>query len=227
MTQVRAMIRAAAGLDNLRILLPMVSSTGELDDFRDLLTDAIAQLRAEGHTVNRPPLGVMVEVPAAISQIPFWAEKIDFISIGSNDLSQYLLALDRNNPRVAARYDHIHPAVLLEIQRILQLATEHRIPVSLCGEMASDPVAVALLMGLGLRTLSMSATKIPRIKWLIRSLPISTAERLARDALTCMYPADIRTRVEAALKAAGLQELFSSNPGRNDVTPDPPDARRK
>lgn len=216
MTQVRAMLRAAVGLDNLRILLPMVSSTVELDDFQDLLIDALAQLQAEGYAVNRPPLGVMVEVPAAISQIPFWAGKIDFLSIGSNDLSQYLLALDRNNPRVAARYDHVHPAVLLEIRRILQLATEYRIPVSLCGEMASDPVAVALLMGLGLRTLSMSASKIPRIKWLIRSLPISIAEQLSQDALKCMYPSEIRATVEAALQAAGLQELIkpTSSAGR-------------
>ena len=211
MTQVRAMIRAAQGLDNLRILLPMVSSTGELDDFRELLGDAVGQLLAEGYAVRRPALGVMIEVPAAISQIPFWANKIDFISIGSNDLSQYLLALDRNNPRVAARYDHVHPAVLLEIGRILQLAAEHQIPVSLCGEMASDPVAVVLLLGLGLRTLSMSATKIPRIKWLIRSLSIETAERLSQEARACRYPADIRARVEAALAAAGLQDLFSGH----------------
>ena len=211
MTQVRAMIRAAEGLDNLRILLPMVSSTGELDDFRGLLDDALIQLRAEGHTAQRPALGVMVEVPAAISQIPFWAGKIDFVSIGSNDLSQYLLALDRNNPRVAARYDHVHPAVLLEIRRILQLAAEHRIPVSLCGEMASDPVAVLLLLGLGLRTLSMSATKIPRIKWLIRSIPVSTAQQLALEACACTYPAEIRSRVETALESAGLGELLNRN----------------
>jgi phosphotransferase system enzyme I (PtsI)/phosphotransferase system enzyme I (PtsP) len=212
MTQVRAMIRSAQGLDNLRILLPMVSSTSELDDFCTLLDDAIAQLRAEGNSVTRPALGVMIEVPAAISQIPFWADKIDFISIGSNDLSQYLLALDRNNPRVAARYDHVHPAVLIEIRRILQTAAEYKIPVSLCGEMASDPVAVVLLMGLGLRTLSMSATKIPRIKWLIRSLQLSTARQLSQDALECGYPRDIRSRVEAALETAGLQELFKRNP---------------
>jgi phosphotransferase system enzyme I (PtsI)/phosphotransferase system enzyme I (PtsP) len=201
----------------------MISSSSEIDDFRSLLDDAMAQLRAEGHTVRRPPLGVMVEVPAAISQIPFWRGKIDFISIGSNDLSQYLLALDRNNPRVAARYDHVHPAVLLEIRRILELAREQHMPVSLCGEMASDPVAVVLLLGLGLRTLSMSATKIPRIKWLIRSLPMSTAEQLAMEALACMYPADIRSRVEATLESAGLRELFnrsSATPG-NAAAPRP------
>lgn len=213
MTQVRAMIRAATGRDNLHILLPMVSSTDEIDDFRALLADAVEQLGAEGHAVRRPPLGVMVEVPAAISQIPFWAGKIDFISIGSNDLSQYLLALDRNNPRVASRYDHVHPAVLLEIHRVLTLAAKYRIPASLCGEMASDPVAVVLLMGLGLRTLSMSATKIPRIKRLVRGLEITVAEQLARDALACGYPADIRLRVEAALQAAGLGDLVHPGSG--------------
>jgi len=212
MTQVRAMIRASEGLDNLRILLPMVSSTGEIDEFRELLADAMRQLQAEGLRLKRPELGVMVEVPAAISQIPFWSGKIDFISIGSNDLSQYLLALDRNNPRVAARYDHVHPAVLLEVRRILELAGAHGLPVSLCGEMASDPVAVVLLLGLGLRTLSMSATKIPQIKWLIRSLPLASAQQLALDALACVYPAEIRSRVEAALANAEMQEIFSLTP---------------
>ncbi|MCB1679971.1 MAG: phosphoenolpyruvate--protein phosphotransferase [Halioglobus sp.] len=209
MTQVRAMIRAAGDTDQLRILLPMISCTGELDDFRELLSDALQQLQGEGYAVRRPELGVMVEVPAAISQIPFWGEKVDFLSIGSNDLSQYLLALDRNNPRVAARYDHVHPAVLLEIKRILALASQQGIPVSLCGEMASDPVAVVLLLGLGLRTLSTSATKIPQIKWLIRSIALAQAQRLTDQALGCTYPAAIRDLIRAELEQAGLRELFS------------------
>ena len=208
MTQVRAMIRSAEGHGNLRILLPMISSTSELDDFRELLADALQQLREEAYTACAPRLGVMIEVPAAISQIPVWADKIDFLSIGSNDLSQYLLALDRDNPRVAARYDHLHPAVLLEIRRILQLARAHNIPASLCGEMAADPVAVVLLLGMGLRTLSMSATKIPRIKWLIRSLAMTTMEQLADRALQCSYPAEIRGLVEAEMERAGLHELL-------------------
>lgn len=208
MTQVRAMIRAAEGFDNLRILLPMVSSTTELDEFSALLADALEQLREEGYSALRPALGVMIEVPAAISQIPFWADKIDFLSIGSNDLSQYLLALDRNNPRVAGRYDHVHPAVLLEIQRILASARTHAIPVSLCGEMASDPVALVLLLGLGLRTLSASAYRLPTIKGIIRGITLSMAEDLARQALQCRYPADIRALVRGALHDAGLGELL-------------------
>lgn len=203
------MIRAAGENEGLRILLPMVSSTSELDDFLQLLEDAIAQLEAEGLSILRPQLGVMVEVPAAISQIPFWAEKLDFISIGSNDLSQYLLALDRDNPRVSGRYDHVHPAVLMEINRTLDLASKHNLSVSLCGEMAADPVAVVLLLGMGLRTLSMSAAKLPQVKWLIRSLPLNMAEGLVSRALTCPYPAEIREMVRTELEGLGLQDLFN------------------
>ena len=209
MTQVRAMIRAAGSSENLRILLPMVSSTSELDDFAELFDDAMSQLESEGYEIVRPKLGIMVEVPAAISQIPFWADKLDFLSIGSNDLSQYLLALDRDNPRVSGRYDHVHPAVLMEIRRIIQLASAHNLPVSLCGEMASDPVAVVLLMGIGLRTLSMSAAKLPQVKWLIRSLPLTTAEKLTKQAFGCPYPAGIRKLVRDELESLGLQDLFS------------------
>src|SRR5690606_10608653 len=132
-----------------------------------LLEEAITQLRDEGIAVRRPKTGVMVEVPAAISQLSFWRRRIDFVSIGSNDLSQYLLALDRNNARVANRYDHIHPAVIQELYRVVCIAKQHTLPLSLCGEMASDPLAVILLVGMGIETLSMSATKLPRIKYLI------------------------------------------------------------
>ncbi len=199
MTQVRAMIRAAAGADNLRILLPMISSTSEVDSFKLLLEDALTQLREEGIEVCRPRVGVMIEVPAAISQLPFWRDKIDFISIGSNDLSQYLLALDRNNARVASRYDHVHPAVLHEIFRIVTSARQCQLPVSLCGEMASDPVAVVLLLGMGIRSLSMSAAKLPGIKSLIRSISIATAADLLDRALQMDNVTDIRALVDNAL----------------------------
>ncbi len=207
MTQVRAMIRAAAGANNLHILLPMISSTNEIDTFSLLLSDACAQLSEEGVSFCRPKTGVMVEVPAAISQLPFWAEKIDFVSIGSNDLSQYLLALDRNNSRVAARYDHVHPAVLHEIYRTVNTARQYDLPLSLCGEMASDPAAVVLLLGMGIRTLSMSAAKLPRIKWLIRSLSIARAEALLAEALSVDNVGAIRALVNAALQDMGLEEL--------------------
>ncbi len=208
MTQIRAMLRAAETESNLHILLPMVSSTQEIDDFQVLLTEAMRQLIEEGVAVALPRLGIMVEVPAAISQIPIWAKRLDFISIGSNDLSQYLLALDRNNARVASRYDHVHPAVLHEIQRIVMHARAGQIPVSLCGEMAADPVAVVLLLGLGLRTLSLSAAKLPYIKWLIRTISIQQAEEIISQALLMDNAKAIRSLVETTLKELGLTEIF-------------------
>lgn len=210
MTQVRAMIRAAEGADNLHIILPMISSTNELDTFRQLLEDACLQLRQEGLVLCRPKMGVMVEVPAAISQLPFWRHKIDFVSIGSNDLSQYLLALDRNNAHVATRYDHIHPAVLHEIYRIVSIAKQYNLPLSLCGEMASDPVAVVLLLGMGVRNLSMSTVKLPQIKWLIRSISIAMAEDLLAQALRIDSVETIRTMVNKSLM--GISKTPKSKP---------------
>ena len=210
MTQVRAMLRAAAGGDELHILLPMVSNTGEINAFHSVLQDALQQLQEEGIAVRRPQVGIMVEVPAAISLLPAWAPKLDFVSIGSNDLSQYLLALDRNNPRVAGAYDHIHPAVLQEIARITATARDAQLPLSLCGEMASDPAAVVFLLGIGIRKLSMSASKLPRIKWLLRSMAASDAADLAQQALTLDNSADIRHLLEGALHQRGLGRLLGS-----------------
>ncbi len=208
MTQVRAMIRAASRQDNLHILLPMVISTNELTTFLELLDDALAQLTEEGIQVSRPKVGVMVEVPAAISQIPFWAKYIDFISIGSNDLSQYLLALDRNNSRVADRYDHVHPAVLHEVNRIVELARRHDLPLSLCGEMAADPIAVVLLLGMGIKRLSMSAAKLPKIKYLIRCLSLLQCQAVLKQALSLESNEAIRALVNEHLEQVGFNEYM-------------------
>lgn len=170
MTQVRAMLRAAGHSGDLKIILPMVSSLDELITFHSVLDDALAQLNGEKITVKRPEVGVMIEVPAAISQIQFWADYIDFISIGSNDLSQYLLALDRNNPKVASRFDHVHPAIIHEIYRIVDEAKKLNLPVCVCGEMASNPIAVILLLAMGVRKLSVSSAQIPKLKALIKNL---------------------------------------------------------
>lgn len=208
MTQVRAMIRAASGQDNLHILLPMVISTSEVTTFLELLDDALAQLADEGVQVTRPKVGVMIEVPAAISQIPFWAKYIDFVSIGSNDLSQYLLALDRNNSQVADRYDHVHPAVLHELKRIVDLARTHKLHLSLCGEMAADPVAVVLLMGMGIYRLSMSAAKLPKIKYLIRSMSLNQSQQVLHQALMLESNNEIRALVNNHLEQIGFNEFM-------------------
>ena len=207
MTQVRAMLRASEKLNNLKILLPMVSRVDELDAFNALLDDACAQLHAEGYRIERPQVGIMVEVPAAVNLLPFFARRINFVSIGSNDLTQYLLALDRNNPRVSRLFDNLHPAVLQEIHRIVQLCRQLDLPVSLCGEMAADPLAVVLLLGMRIETLSMNARSLAKTKWLIRTLPVQVAEKALQKALCMEHENEIRELTRHVLIQHGLGEL--------------------
>ncbi len=207
MTQIRAMLRASEEHNNLKILLPMVSRVDELDAFNILLDDASAQLFSEGYQIQRPPVGIMVEVPAAVNLLPFFARRINFVSIGSNDLTQYLLALDRNNPRVSRLFDNLHPAVLQEIHRIVQLCRHLDLPVSLCGEMAADPLAVVLLLGMRIEALSMSAYSLSKIKWLIRTLPVSVAEIALQDALSMEHESQIRELIKQLLIKNDLGEL--------------------
>ncbi len=208
MTQVRAMLRAGGTTGDLHVLLPMISAAEELNSFNELLSEALRQLGEEGYPVRRPRVGVMVEVPAAISQLPFWRNRIDFVSIGSNDLTQYLLALDRNNSRVASRYDSLHPAVIHEINRTVVIARDCGLALSLCGEMAADPLAVILLIGMGITTLSMSAVKLPRIKYLIRKLPQQRAAQILKQCLTLDSAQDIRAVLNVELQKLELTELI-------------------
>jgi phosphotransferase system enzyme I (PtsI)/phosphotransferase system enzyme I (PtsP) len=210
MTQLRAMLRASEGVDNLRVLLPMVSRVDEVDSFQELLTDACNQLAEEGHHIARPAVGIMVEVPAAVALLAFIARRIDFISIGSNDLAQYLLAVDRNNPRVSRMFDNLHPAVIHEIHRIITEARQLDLPVGLCGEMASDPLAVVLLLGMGVDTLSMSAFNLPKIKWLIRSIPRTAAEKVLERALDLEHENEIRSLTKEMLVEHELGELVTT-----------------
>ena len=168
--QIRAMIVSSVGTNNLKIMMPMFSREDELVRFTKVVDQAVAQLLAEGHNVVRPKIGVMIEVPSSIWLIKRIVHSIDFISIGSNDLTQYLLAVDRNNSRVADMFDYFHPAVLIAHKMVIQEANRLKLEVSVCGEMAGDPLAVVLLIGMGLKQFSMSAFKLPRIKAVIRHL---------------------------------------------------------
>ncbi|WP_338152356.1 putative PEP-binding protein, partial [Sulfurovum riftiae] len=163
--QTRAMLKASAGLNNLRILLPMISGIRELEEALHLIHRAWCEVRDEGLDVFMPPVGVMIEVPAAVYLTRELARMVDFISVGSNDLTQYLLAVDRNNPRVADLYDYLHPAVLEALQRVVKEAHGEGKPVSICGEMAGDPAAAMLLLAMGFDSLSMNATNLPKVKW--------------------------------------------------------------
>lgn len=120
-----------------------------------------------------PPIGMMVEIPAAVYQTRELARQVDFLSVGSNDLTQYLLAVDRNNPRVADLYDYLHPAVLHALKKVVDDAHLEGKPVSICGEMAGDPAAAVLLMAMGFDSLSMNATNLPKVKWLLRQITLT------------------------------------------------------
>ena len=210
LTQVRAMLKANVGLDNLRILLPMISGVGELDEALALIARARDELREEGLPIGDVPVGVMIEVPSAVYQIDALAKRVDFLSVGTNDLTQYLLAVDRNNARVAPLYDSLHPAVLRAIAEIVAGGLRARCPVSVCGELAGDPLGALVLLGFGIDSLSMSAGSLPRIKRVIRSVPLEHARRLAHAALDCERGEDARALLRDALRSYGLGGLVRS-----------------
>lgn len=196
-----AILQASEGFEGLHILAPMVSDLEQIRSFKALVEESTELLVSNGHRINKPKIGCMIEVPAAISQIPFWASELDFISIGSNDLCQYLLSVDRNNPRVAGLFESSHPAVVHEIKRIIDLATPFKLDICLCGEMASDPRAVVLLIGFGIRKLSLGAAQLPRIKKLIRELDASQCKEIAERVYGMSSAAEIKIELERFLNA--------------------------
>jgi phosphotransferase system, enzyme I, PtsP len=208
LTQIRAMLRASVGLNNLTILLPMISTVTELDLALLLINQAHGELLEEGEAVVRPPVGIMIEVPSAVYQVSAMAKRVDYFSIGTNDLTQYLLAVDRNNARVAGLYQTLHPAVLGAIRQVIEQAHKLGKPVSVCGEMAGDPAAVLALMGLGVNSLSMSASNLPRVKWVIRSFTQDEARDLLEQAWLLEEPRAIRELYNSVLEQGGLGGLI-------------------
>jgi phosphotransferase system enzyme I (PtsP) len=207
LVQLRAMMRASIGLNNLQLMLPMISNVAEVDRALQLIGRAHKELLAAGESVMMPQVGIMVEVPSVIYQMEVLASRVDFFSIGTNDLTQYLLAVDRNNPRVASLYDSLHPAVLRALVQIISAANLAGKPVSVCGEMAGDPVATPLLLGMGVSSLSMSAASMPRVKAAVRSFTISDARQVLDQALQYDDAVAIRKYLEQALERQGLGGL--------------------
>lgn len=212
LTQIRAMLRADIGMGNLQVMLPMISSVAEVEKLQQLIQRAHDELIEEGHAVTMPSIGVMIEVPSAVYQVKELARRVDFLSVGTNDLTQYLLAVDRNNPRVADLYDDMHPAVLRALKMIMDGANASNTPVSVCGELAGNPLATILLMGLGVHGLSMSAGSILRVKWVVRSFSMSRARQLLNAALRMEDADQVRRFMEASLDDMGLGGLF--RPGK-------------
>lgn len=212
LTQVRAILRASIGLDNLQLLLPMISTVTEVDEALILIQRAHDELLEEGYPVRMPPVGVMIEVPAAVYQSEALARRVDFLSVGTNDLTQYLLAVDRNNPHVAKLYDELHPAVLRALMQTLVGARVHGREVSICGEMAGDPLAAVLLIGMGVHSLSMGAGSLLRVKRVIRSISRSRAREVLKVALQCEDADAVRRLLLDTLDTVGLTALV--RPGR-------------
>ncbi len=212
LTQIRAMLRAAIGYDNLRIMLPMISGVGEVDDALLMIQRAYEELKEEAHAVTMPKVGLMIEVPSAIYQVEALARRVDFLSIGSNDLTQYLLAVDRSNPQVGDLYDDMHPAVLRALIQVVEGAKVYNRDVGVCGELAGDPAAAVLLLGIGIDNLSMSAGSLLRVKGVLRRISRTRARQLLQKALRYEDAASVRRLMHETLENMGLGGLV--RPGR-------------
>jgi phosphotransferase system enzyme I (PtsP) len=213
LVQIRAMLRANELYGNLRIMLPMVTSIGEVVDSIALIDQAVLELREEGLNITRPPVGVMIEVPAALYLTRVFARHVDFISVGSNDLTQYLLAVDRNNPRVAQLYSSYHPAVLQALKYIVKEARKENVPVSICGEIAADPAGALLLMAMGYNYLSMNANNLPKIKSIIRSCNFNEVVVMLRNVLHLNDSDKIKQEIERSLSEMGLESFIREDRG--------------
>jgi phosphotransferase system enzyme I (PtsP) len=209
LVQIRAMLKASEGFNNLRIMLPMVTSVMETEEALHLIHRAHGEVVAEGIDIPMPPVGVMVEVPAVVYQTRAFAQRVDFLSIGTNDLTQYLLAVDRNNRQVADLYSSVHPSVLHAIMHVIEQAHEEGIEVSVCGEMAGDPATAILLAAMGADVLSMNASNLLKVKAAIREIKITFARKLLREVLAMDNAEVIAAYVDLQLEKAGLGYLLS------------------
>jgi phosphotransferase system enzyme I (PtsP) len=206
LAQLRAILRASAH-GNVRLLLPMISSVGELRRAKALLEQAKGELARRGDPFDPDmPLGIMIEVPSAALIADALAAECDFFSVGTNDLTQYTLAVDRGNERVDHLYDSLHPAVLALMDRSVRAARRAGISISVCGEMAGDPLAIPILVGLGVGELSAAPVAVPVIKEIVRALDAGSLEEDARRALEMGTAAEVKAIAAARLRAAGLPE---------------------
>jgi len=199
-TQLRAILRASH-FGNLRIMFPMISNMLELREAKDIVEEVKDELRQERKKFNEDILvGIMVEIPSTAIASDVFAQEADFFSIGSNDLIQYSLAVDRGNEKVAYLYQPTHPAILHIVSKVIESGHNHKLWVGLCGEMASDPVLAVLLMGLGIDELSISAVLLPKVKKLIRSVTLEDAKKMAHQCLTFHTNEEVNLYLEKTIK---------------------------
>ncbi|QEM68116.1 phosphoenolpyruvate--protein phosphotransferase [Geobacter sp. FeAm09] len=183
------------------IMFPLISSVDEIRQVKEILASVREELEQEGHELRKDiPLGIMIEIPAAVQIVEHLLREVDYVSIGTNDLIQYTLAADRNNPRVRQYYDPYHPAVLQSIKRVADAASKAGKKASVCGEMATEPINALLMVGMGIREFSLSAPSIPVVKQAIRAHSLPECRALARQVLACASSTDVKARLAAARK---------------------------
>jgi phosphotransferase system enzyme I (PtsI) len=198
-TQLRAILRASL-TGNIRIMFPLVSTLMELRQAKMVLADAMEDLEEEGKAYDRHiEVGMMVEVPSAVMMLDRFADEVDFFSIGTNDLIQYALAVDRSNKDVASLYTASDPSVLRLIEMSIDTATRHNVPISMCGQMCGNPLYTMLLLGMGLRTMSVTPAAIPEIKRVCRSVSLLQCEQVAKRALQFDSAHNVRTYLKEEL----------------------------
>ena len=198
--QLRALLRAAAE-QPLQVMLPLVTRVDEVERAREMVAEEAADLaKAGGRSARDLPIGVMVETPAAVIIADRLARVSAFFSIGTNDLTQYTLAVDRGNANLAERFTPHDPAILRMMRDVLRAGTAQQIPVSVCGEMASEPLFAVLLIGLGFTTLSVAPPALPLLKWVVRTVPASVAQSAAAEALEAKGPDEVTAVLREALR---------------------------
>jgi phosphotransferase system enzyme I (PtsI) len=196
--QIRALLRAAR-YGRLRILLPFVTGLDELREARRVVAEVAADLASRGESAPAVPVGAMIEVPAAAIAADLLANEADFLAVGTNDLVQFALAVDRADERVSDLYDPLHPAILRLVRAAVRGARKRARPLSVCGEMAADPALAVLLVGLGVTELSMRTGAIPLVTQVLRATPAADARRLAARALRAATAEDVERGLAAEL----------------------------
>ncbi|MEM9101662.1 MAG: phosphoenolpyruvate--protein phosphotransferase [Pseudomonadota bacterium] len=209
LVQLRAMLKASESLHNLEITLPMISHVDEIDEAKAFIRQAYNELLEENPDADIafPKIGAMIEVPSAVIQAKDIAKRVDFFSIGSNDLAQYILAVDRHNNRVADRYDGLHPAVIRSVHAVINVAKASNIEVNLCGEIAGDPMGAMVYIGLGIDGLSMNAASMPRIKKTLNHYTHSQLTRFALTVIAFEKTCNVRQYLLEQLASVGLDRL--------------------
>src|SRR3954451_23544923 len=223
--QVRAVLRAAAGHD-IQLMLPLVTTVHEVEEAREIIMEEARALQKAGvRAAPSIPVGVMVETPAAVLMADRLAEVSAFFSVGTNDLTQYTMAVDRGNARLGNRFTPHDPSVVRQLHRVLEVGKAADLPVSVCGEMASEPLSAVLLLGLGYTCLSVSPPALPLVKWVVRTVPEESAQRAAQAALNATSAAEVSNVLREVVGEyidIRLLDPHSTLPGRGRVASLPP-----